>query len=328
MALTVEQAFCEFMRDCVDLDPQVVKEARESRDNLLENISEFSNDYDFFNLCSDFNVGFGSFSRKTKCRELDDIDLMIGISAEGATYNSSNSWDNITITTSKTDPAQIDCSDVFGRLNSTSVLNRFKEKLKNVREYKHSDIKRNGEAVTLNLKSKDWSFDIVPSFHTKEESDGRSYYLIPNGKGNWKKTDPTIEQSIITRINNKHFGRVLNTIRLIKYWNKRGKMPTMPSYVLETMVIHYFGSLNETQERIEYRFYKALNFISYSIQLPIYDLKCIEGDINTLSYDDKNNIQTRAKTDYHKALNAISAEIKERNIRKALNIWAEILGLE
>jgi len=328
MALTVEQAFYEFMRDTVDLDPQIVKNARESRNNnLLENINEFDND-DFFNLCPEYNLHFGSFSRKTKCRELDDIDLMIGISADGATYNPHNSWDNVTITASDTDTAQIGCSDNYGRLNSISVLNKFKKELENVREYSRSDIKRNGEAVTLNLKSKQWNFDIVPCFHTEEEQDGRDYYLIPNGKGNgnWKKTDPKREQRIITRINNKHLGRVLNTIRLIKYWNKRGQMPTMPSYVLETMVINYFNSSTETSEWIEDRFYEVLKFIFYNIQFPIYDLKGIEGDINTLSANDKNKIRTRAKNDCHKAYNAIFTEIKERNMQKAINMWDEILG--
>lgn len=86
MVKTVLESFDEFMSNCVNLDKEVVAAARKSRDNLLENISEFV-DEDFFKLCSDYNVHFGSFARKTKCRELDDIDLMIGISAEGALYN-------------------------------------------------------------------------------------------------------------------------------------------------------------------------------------------------------------------------------------------------
>ena len=41
MATTVNKAFDEFMKDIVNLDPDVVSKARESRDNLLENIAEF-----------------------------------------------------------------------------------------------------------------------------------------------------------------------------------------------------------------------------------------------------------------------------------------------
>ena len=186
MATTVNAAFKEFMKDIVNLDPDVASAARISRDNLLDNISEFDEKDGFFDLYEGFNVHFGSFARKTKCRELDDIDLMIGIAANGATYNQDDPWDNVRITASTTNSAQKDCARDDGTLNSTKVSNRFKSKLESVREYSRSEVRRNGEAVILNLKSKDWSFDIVPCFHTVTESDGRAYYLIPNGQGNWK----------------------------------------------------------------------------------------------------------------------------------------------
>lgn len=216
MATTVNNAFDAFMKDIVNLDPDVVSKARESRDNLLENIAEFDDEDGFFDLCQDFNVHFGSFARKTKCRELDDIDLMIGIAANGATYNSSDPWDDVHITASITNQAQKDCTREDATLNSTQVINKFKSKLKHVREYSRSDIHKSGEAVVLNLTSKEWSFDIVPCFHTVTESDGRSYYLIPNGKGNWKKTDPLKDKEHVTNTNKDKEGRVLELIRLCK----------------------------------------------------------------------------------------------------------------
>ena len=41
MATTVNAAFKEFMKDIVNLAPDVVSAARTSRDILLENIAEF-----------------------------------------------------------------------------------------------------------------------------------------------------------------------------------------------------------------------------------------------------------------------------------------------
>ena len=41
LSTTVNNAFDEFMRDIVNLDPEVVSKARTSRDNLLGNIAEF-----------------------------------------------------------------------------------------------------------------------------------------------------------------------------------------------------------------------------------------------------------------------------------------------
>lgn len=47
MATTVNSAFSEFMKDIVNLNPDIVSAARASRDNLLENIAEFDNQTDF-----------------------------------------------------------------------------------------------------------------------------------------------------------------------------------------------------------------------------------------------------------------------------------------
>lgn len=251
MATTVNNAFSEFMTDIVNLDKDIVSEAKKSRDNLLENIAEFDDADDFFDLCQDFNVHFGSFSRKTKCRELDDIDLMIGISANGATYNSSDPWDNVQITASTSNSAQKDCARDDGTLNSTKIINKFKKKLEDVREYSRSDIHKSGEAVVLNLTSKDWSFDIVPCFHTTKESDGRSYYLIPNGNGNWKKTDPLKDKEHVTDTNQKREGRVLELIRLCKKWNKAKNAKTLPSYLLETMIINHCDEEEELSKYID-----------------------------------------------------------------------------
>lgn len=154
MSYTVNTAFDKFIKEVVNLDPTIVSEARSSRDNLLENIKEFDEKNGFFKLYSEKDVHFGSFSRKTKCRELDDIDLMVCISAEGATYNQFNSWNDIKIMASSTSVAQKDCTRDDGTLNSTQVANKFKNELKNVREYARSDVRRNGEAVVLNLRSK------------------------------------------------------------------------------------------------------------------------------------------------------------------------------
>lgn len=324
MATTVNKAFDEFMKDIVNLDPDVVSKARESRDNLLENIAEFDDGDGFFDLYEGYNVHFGSFARKTKCRELDDIDLMIGIAANGATYNSSDPWDDVHITASTTNQAQKDCTREDGTLNSTQVINKFKSKLEHVREYSRSDVHKSGEAVVLNLTSKDWSFDIVPCFHTVTESDGRSYYLIPNGKGNWKKTDPTKDKEHVTNTNKDNGGRVLELIRLCKKWNNVKKATTIPSYLLETMIINYCDSQTTLSQFIDYRFRDTLKYIADNITNSVSDMKEIQGDINTLSDSDKSKLKEKANNDYQKACEA--SEMETVNQEKAIKLWGEILG--
>jgi hypothetical protein len=304
------------MKDIVNLDKDVVLKARKSRDNLLENISEFDNEDEFFDLYDGYNIHFGSFARRTKCRELNDIDLMIGIAANGATYNQNDPWDNVHIQASKENSAQVECTRYDGTLNSTQVINKFKKKLENVREYSHSEVNKRGEAVVLNLKSKDWSFDIVPCFHTVKESDERDYYLIPNGNGNWKKTDPRKDKEHVTNTNQEKDGRVLELIRLCKKWNKVKNAKTIPSYLLETMIINHCDEEIELNKWIDVRFKNALKYISEHITSVVYDMKEIQENINTLDFMDKYTLQQKAKTDYDKACEAIKYETEDKDQEK------------
>ena len=45
----------------------------------------------------------------------------------------------------------------------------------------------------------------------------KQYYLIPDGEGNWKKSDPRIDRENIDKLNETQ----LNIIKLIKYWNNK-----------------------------------------------------------------------------------------------------------
>lgn len=327
MARKVYEAFSEFMNEIVNLDPEVVSKARDSRDKLLENIKEFD-DGDFFRLYPGIDIQFGSFARKTKKRPLDDIDLMIGIAADGATYNEYDPWNNVHVNASKENSLQQDCLNDDGiTLNSTKVLNRFKSKLSNLRDYSRSEIHKNGEAITLNLKSKEWAFDIVPCFRTVFEA-GRRYYLIPNGDGGWKKTDPKEDQKFVKDVNEKHNGYVLPLVRLCKKWFEVKKFETPMSYLVESMIVRYCASMTSLDLRIRIQFTSFLQYLMSSASKPVYDMKNIEGDINYLDEDDCFSICQRAKEDYKKAVEANYLELKYGLHEKAINLWREIFGQE
>lgn len=325
MIKTVNSAFDKFMRDVVNLDQETVSNARNSMNNLLENIKDFDNE-EFFHLWKDINIQYGSFSRKTKCRKLDDIDLMIGISAEGATYDADAKWDNVTITVNPFNKIQLDCANDDGTLNSTKVINAFKEKLANTKDYSRSELHKNGQAVTLTLLSKEWNFDIVPCFHTVLESNGRSYYLIPNGKGNWMKTDPKKDRDYVLEINRFHEGKAVELVRLCKRWIKTKKVVTPMSYLMETLVINYCEQKDELSDYLDVRFIYALEYLQKAIFKPVYDMKKIQGDINNLTNDERSAISQKAKIDCEKAKEAYQARTGEKNQKKVINIWRDIFG--
>ena len=325
MATTVNNAFKEFMRDKVNLDHEKTKTARKSRDNLIDNIRSLGSQEEFFNLYNDIDIAFGSFARKTKIRPLDDIDIMIGLSADRSTYYDCGN-DILIYVNNDNSPQKGSCNNNSNILNSTKVINRFITELKKINDYKKAETHKNGAAATLQLKSYDWNFDIVPCFLTTEESDGRNYYLIPDGKGNWQKTDPRKDRNKVSELNQKHNGLMLDTIRLVKYWNKRPTMPLMPSYVLECLLLQHFDREDKVSDNIDLRFKNVLYYIKNSIWSPINDPKEIQRDLNSLSYDDKLKISNKADSDYEKAYDATSAELNDKDHEKSIKKWAEIFG--
>lgn len=323
-AKTVTAAFDEFSKNIVDLDPDDVDTARSSRKWLVSQIESFVGSVDGFPAIytEENDVQMGSFSRRTKTRPLDDIDFMVVFSAQGSTYNKGVFDGAIHISVPESAKSLRSLCDEYGELNSRKLIEKLKGSLSGVPQYSKADIHRNLEAVTLKLKSYDWVFDIVPAFLTKAESDGRTYYLIPDGNGKWKKTDPRIDAKRATDVNQKLEGKLLKIIRMIKYWNKNGAMPSIPSYLLENIALNYFDGVTKI-----YTTQSALKDFFVNLQSAIYcscpDPKGIQGDLNQLDWATKNKIAEAAKKAAQHAQNAINFTI-DRDHESAINEWISV----
>lgn len=325
MAKTVNGAFNEFLKNTVNLDKEETKIARNSKNWLLDQIAAFKEDTTFPLLAPEYNIQFGSFARKTKIRPLDDIDLMIGLHANGASYDSGTKGE-IIIKALKNTTLYNFCDYETDILNSVKIINKFLSNLKDVPQYKNAEIKRNKEAATLSLKSYDWVYDIVPCFYTAPDHFGKTYYIIPDGSGNWKKTNPRIDRDRTQNVNQQHLGRVLNIIRIIKYWNKRPTMPTMSSYLLETMLLNYYASkTSEASEFVDLEIPPVLNYIKNNIYSVVNDPKNIQGNINSLSWEDRVKIANRAQSDKEKAEKAREYERNGDN-ENSIKKWREFFG--
>lgn len=326
MAKTVIEAFNKFMIDTVNLDPDQTKKARGSREWLVGQIETFpDSDTKFPRIYSEKNIFYGSFSRRTKKRPLDDIDIMICMKADGCTYNELT--DKIELTVPETATRFKDfVNDGTSILNSRKVINAFITKLTGVPQYKKAEIKRNLEAAILNLESYDWVFDIVPCFFTTEDDFKRTYYIIPDGNGNWKKTDPRIDSDRLSRLNTAHEGNLLNVIRAIKYWNTRPTMPTMGSYLLENMMLDYYEEQTTVASKyFDIEIVKVLLEIHRRVSNPVNDPKGIQGNLNNLSFEDRKKIKDRAYQDYSKAFEARQLEIA-KNDEDSIGKWIEVFG--
>lgn len=328
MARTINSALSSLVENKVNLVKSRVQAARRSRDHLLNQIKRVNEEniekLDFAEL---YNLHYGSFSRRTKINPLDDIDIMIGLNGGKLVWNEAINYKEAVI--SIRDPldkgvwSQLLNDD--NTLSPIKVLNRFKSILGNISGYKNPDLHRRQQAVTFEMTTNEWNFDLVPCFHTTTD-----VYLIPSGKGNyWMKTDPRKDQVLATQVNQQHNGRVLEIIRLMKYWNKQDRKPSIPSsYLLEVMLLNFYknrSALYEPCGSFQQEFEKCLQYIKENIYSHVVDPKEIEGNINRLDYDVQNKIHARVTNDLENIKYGNYYEsIGEKE--RAFEYWEKVLG--
>lgn len=328
MATTVNNAFDLFMKEMVRLDTERNDIAKRSKNNLVTEIAKFPNDGKFLDFYPDYmSIDYGSFSRKTKIRPLDDIDLMIVLHAQGSWREVIDSGYRIRVKPEAIKQMAL-CNQGTDVLNSIRVINKFKEYLANVPSYKQAEIKRNQEAVTLELNSYEWVYDIVPCFQTSPDNLGKTYFLIPDGNGNWKPTDPRIDKDRTTEINGKQQISVHDIIRIMKYWTKRRTAATMGSYFLECMVLNYYNTASVNSSKyIDMELPNLFAYVYHQINNSLYDPKGFQGDLNGLTLTERNSIQERASLDYHRSKEARDLETNGKQ-KESIEKWGEIFGPE
>lgn len=326
MASTVNTAFTEFLRDTVNLDADQTKDARKSRDWLKDRINELPGKYDTFPfLVKEYHFDYGSFARRTKIRPLNDIDMLIGLHASGSTYLEYTDRIQITVNPNAERLTKL-CHDGTQLLHSIKVLNQFKAGLEGVPQYKSAEKKYTQQATVLNLSSYDWSFDIVPCFMTTEDAWGKTYYLIPDGNGHWIKTDPRIDQSLTTSVNQQHNGNVLNVLRLIKFWTKRPITTTIPSYLLETIIFKYYEAKTEVASGWpDVEIPDLLDHIAWAIRWDVQDPKGIQGNINRLDYETRNRISAVA-TRYAEYAREARQHESNSDHKASIAAWQQVFG--
>lgn len=276
MPYTLWSSIEKYRRDVVDLDPDETRIARSSRDFLFTQLKslDVDNRYIFPKLYNN-PISYGSFARKTKIRPLDDIDLLLPLKRNGTVPREApgrrfvyDLW--IEDEDSVLEPYR----DSYGSVSSIKVLNAIKSGLSKLAHYKKADISRNQQAIVLDLSSYDWSFDIVPAVPIKDKySDNGeiAYYLIPDGSGDWIRTDPRKDGARLTSVNQQHTVNIQGMIRLLKRWNRRTTKPCLESYYFEALCLNVFDyapRLTWISEAVEYFFQLGQYYLRQSCPDP------------------------------------------------------------
>lgn len=127
-------------------------------------------------------------------------------------------------------------------------------------------------------------------------------------------------------MNQKHSGKVLNVIRLVKYWKRKRGVPAIGSYLLETIMLNHYDGLNKDSmsEYLDIEFADALQVLATAIVGYVGDQKKFQGDINHLSSEEQRKVQEMAIEDANNAKEALSLEFSDPE--KSGKIWQKVLG--
>lgn len=323
MPYTVNSCFEQFRRDVVDLDSEQTKTALASRDFVLANIVRLSKEALLPKVMGDYCLNFGSFARRTKIRPLDDIDLMICYDGRCGVYDTIKKNELYQIRFVDDRPFFDDLRNEDKKtLNSRKVINQLIEALSGVEKYSKADLHRRGEAATLQLSSYPWNFDIVPCFYTKA-----GFYLIPDGYGNWKNTDPRVDRTRVEEINLFYKGNALPLIRLMKYWKKQCWGDAVSSYMFEQMILNGISEGRVQGDTWQGRTKNALAYLKDAIRQPVSDPKGIQGDLNTLDMASRIDLSNTAQMSLASAVMAIMSETLSKT-QDAIEEWKSVFGDE
>lgn len=324
MSGTVSSALDLYRAVWVDLSPSDSDGARASRDYLIGQVESIAERVDDFPSLYNggHHIPFGSFARKTKTQDLDDIDVMSVLHGCGGTAISTGNYTYQVQIPNTTRPLWQYTEN--GYVNSTKILNKYKSELAGVPNYSSAAINKHGEAVVVKLSSYDWSFDLVPAFAVSDIEDAIEHFLIPDGKGTWKRTDPRRDQKRITQENQRHNGHLLGLIRLIKYWNENsGHARTIGSYHLETMLINGL-STHEPLESVKAGVIPAFSILQSGILNICADPKNLELPLDY-------NMDITEKINFSNATAKMATQLRDAFLKEimgeekeAIKIWEEV----
>lgn len=329
MPYTVWGAFDWYRKNIVDLDSDQTNKARTSRNYLYDQIKLLEErDADFPKLYGSI-IPFGSFARSTKMRPLNDIDLLVLLNGRGTQANQGSSDPyNYWLKIQDTSAPLAKFPDDYNYVSSIKVLNKIKNSLSDIPNYQKTELHRNQQAITLNLSSYPWVFDIVPAVPISSYGGNDTvYFLIPNGSGDWIRTDPRKDQSSLTDLNQRLNGNLLPTIRLLKAWNKRTIKPVLPSYYFENLAIKVFHQTwiySSFQTAIKYFFDNCPNYLWASFPDP----KGLGPNLDsTISSETKQNVSDAMKeASEHSGFAMMYEGMKDDE--NAIYWWGRIFGPE
>lgn len=243
----VELAFLNLLDSEINISTDLRSEASVSQKRIRDIITtENSRDSTFPAILKIQDNDFlgGSFARHTKISPLDDIDVYFPI--DGATLTFTDSEKSFLVISDgilNNPMSDAKWDKGSGKISSKKLVAGFADLLKT--RYPNSQVRADGQAVTIRLSSiavgsqKDpgLGFDVVPCFLIRpSDSVQENFYVIADGKDDWVRTNPRVDQDIGELIHNVHNKTFRPVVKLIKYWNTKYFQDKIKSYFIELVI--------------------------------------------------------------------------------------------
>lgn len=248
----IDSVFNDLVEKEINISKAVRSRASESQNHLRDFLcSEASRDTAFPAILSHADSDFlgGSFSRHTKNWPLDDIDVYLPL----------DGWNLVYLSLGRRLPYVVrsDCPRFFNPLllprwmdgnfvSSAKMVSEFARALR--RHYPAgTKVSPNGTCVTVRMTHGETQdadglgYDVVPCFSLKPDDPNElEFYLMPDGRGGWMKTNPKLDAEISDILQNFNTRFYRKVVKLIKYWNQVQLGAAFSSYYTEFAICQVF----------------------------------------------------------------------------------------
>jgi hypothetical protein len=248
---SVAQALENLLERKINIPQGTRSTASDSQNHLREFLrNEATRDAGFPRILSDADADFlgGSFARHTKIWPLDDIDIYFPL--EGANLFYMNGGIRLPYTLLSDDsrlgnPLLLPKWTSGGYVSSAKLIQGFAEVLK--RHNPRTEVRTGGQSISVRMThgetqdSDGLGYDIVPCFSLKPDNSNEfEFYLMPNGRGGWMRTNPKLDADITDILQRYNGNLYRKLVKLIKYWNSVRLDRAFPSYYVELALSRAF----------------------------------------------------------------------------------------
>lgn len=268
-----------------------------------------------------------SFGRDTHINPLKHVQLLVCLNSESAKMIFDKDSKAYIIRVNAGADRFGDMVNADRELMPNAIARSFMEEFRDFPDAKNVSISPEGGA-TYRRKGCLWVFNVIPAFFVTHPKTKETFYLVPDNKGHWKHVYPHSETDALLAINREHNGFMYDLIRIMKYWNREHDIPTIPSALLEAIVVNYCQAKPEKlKEFADLDIAGLLRTIKDTIKKPVMDPLGKRGDLNTIPVQARQKIADQAFRDQLKAESARTMEFNRDYVR-SIEKWSEVVGYE